>query len=402
MSSRPQPRLKPLLFIVLSKELRETLRDRRALSLLLLFVLMYPVLVGAILHQQIERATTPAREGIELTVIGAQHAPTLMAQLEQKNIHVTRAQPMPEEAITALLRGRKAAAVLRLSDTYGSDYRDMRPARIELWHDSAADHGHQVNDIEAVLRAYGTTIAGARLLAHGVSPATLFPVQVQRYDTGTSASRSAAVIGAMLGMFFIPAFFFALSPAVDSTAGERERRSLEVLLAQPARTVDLVAGKWLAASVLSLAGLVLELCVAHAILKWLPLEEIGMSWRLSWADLGLVCLVSLSLPLFAAALEIALAINARSFKEAQTTASLAIMVPMIPVIVVPMLDLATQPWMYAVPLLAHQTLLRELAKGQAVDWLPFALTFGSSLVLALLCVALTVWRMRSERYLAGI
>jgi sodium transport system permease protein len=394
--------MRPRFIIVFVKELRETLRDRRALSLLLLFVLMYPVLVGGILHQQIDRATTPAKEGIELTVIGAQHAPTLMAQLKQKNINVTAARPMSEEQITALLRANRVAAVLRLSDTYGSDYRDMRPARLELWHDSATDRGRQVGDIESVLRTYGNTIAGARLLAHGVSPATLFPVQVQRYDTGTSASRSAMVIGTMLGMFFIPAFFFALSPAVDSTAGERERRSLEVLLAQPARTIDLVAGKWLAASVLSLAGLTLELCVAHGILKWLPLEEIGMSWRLSWDDLGLVCLASLSLPLFAAALEIALAINAKSFKEAQTTVSIAMVVPMIPVIVVPMLDLATKTWMYAVPLLAHQTLLRELAKGQAVGPLPFMLTFGSSLALALLCVAFTAWRMRSERYLVGV
>ncbi|MUI12688.1 ABC transporter permease subunit [Massilia dura] len=394
--------MKPLFVTVFLKELLETLRDRRALSLLLIFVLMYPALVGGILYQQINRATAPEKDGIELTVIGAQRAPTLMTQLKQKNINVTEAKPMSEEDITALLRANKVAAVLRLSDTYGSDYRDMRPARLELWHDSATDHGRQVADIENVLRAYGNTIAGARLLAHGVSPATLFPVQVQRYDTGTSASRSATVIGAMLGMFFVPAFFFALSPSVDSTAGERERRSLEVLLAQPARTIDLVAGKWFAASALSLAGLTLELCVAHGILKWLPLEEIGMSWRLSWSDLALVCLVSLALPLLAAALEIALAINAKSFKEAQTTASIAMLIPMVPVIVVPMMDLATKTWMYAVPLLAHQTLLRELAKGQAVGLLPFVLTFGSSLAIALLCVAFTVWRMKSERYMMGV
>jgi sodium transport system permease protein len=317
-------------------------------------------------------------------------------------VNITEAQPMAEEQITALLRAQKAAAVLRLSTAYASDYRDMRPARLELWHDSAIDNGRKVRDVEDVLRAYGNTIAGARLLAHGVSPATLLPIQVQRYDTGTSASRSASVIGTMLGMFFIPAFFFALSPAVDSTAGERERRSMEVLLAQPARTIDLVAGKWLAASAVALVGLVMELCVAHGILKWLPLEEIGMSWRLSWGDLALVCLVSVSLPLFAAGLEIALAINAKTFKEAQTTASFAMMVPMIPVIVVPMMDLTTQLWMYTVPLLSHQTLLRELAKGQAVGALPFLLTFGSSMLAALLCVAFTNWRMKSERYMMGV
>jgi sodium transport system permease protein len=394
--------MKPLFLVVYLKELREALRDRRAISLLLLFVLMYPVLVGGILYHQIDRATKPEKEGIELTVIGAKQAPTLMTQMRQKNVILRHADDMTEEQIATLLRAQKVAAVLRLSETYAEDYRTMRPARMELWYDTATDNARKVNDLQEVLQNYSNNIAGARLLAHGVSPATLFPVRVQRFDTGTSASRSAAVIGTMLGMFFIPAFFFALSTAIDTTAGERERRSLEVLLAQPARTIDLVAGKWLAAATLSLVGLTLELTIAHAILKWLPLEEIGMSWRLSWGDLGLVCLASLSLPLAAAALEIALAINAKTFKEAQTTASFAIFLPMVPVIVVPMLDLTTTTWMYAAPMLAHQTLLRELAKGQTVGWLPFVLTFASSLLLALACIAFTVRRMKSERYMMGV
>ena len=74
--------------IVMDKELRETFRDRRSLVLLLMFTLMYPLLLGVILHQQIKRATKPEREGIELAVIGAAQAPNLMAQLKQKNILV--------------------------------------------------------------------------------------------------------------------------------------------------------------------------------------------------------------------------------------------------------------------------------------------------------------------------
>jgi sodium transport system permease protein len=113
-----------------------------------------------------------------------------------------------------------------------------------------------------VLAAYGANIASARLLAHGVSPATLAPVQVQRYDTGTNASRSATVIGGILGALFIPAFMCGMSAAVDSTAGERERRSLEVLMAQPARAWELVVGKWLAAACWPVRRH-LELVLAH-------------------------------------------------------------------------------------------------------------------------------------------
>lgn len=394
--------MKPKFLVVFLKEFKETLRDKRALALLAMFVLMYPAIVGFGLQKLINRATMPEREGIELVVIGAAHAPTLMAQFKQKNINVTERPPMTEEAIGALLHENKFVAVLRLDDKFSQNYQAMRPARVELWFDSALDTGGKQRDIEDLLRSYGNNIAGARLLAHGVSPATLAPVMVQKYDTGTSASRSAMLIGAMLGAFFIPAFIFCLSSAVDSTAGERERRSLEVLLAQPARPADLIVGKWLAAASLSVIGVTLELAIAHTVLKWLPLEEIGMSWRLSSADLALACIATIPLSLFAAGLEIALAMNAKSFKEAQSTVSFAILLPMIPMVVVPMLDLKTATWMYLVPVLSNQTLLRELAKGQEIGALPFVLTFGASLVLALACVAMASWRMKSERYVLSV
>jgi len=387
--------------IVFKKELRESLRDRRSLGLLALFTLMYPLLLGVLLHQWIDRATRPEREGIVLAVIGGAQAPTLMAQLKQKNITVHDTPPLDEAAIGDLLRAHKAAAVLRLPGKYAADYAAMRPARIELWYDSSTEQDGR-RDVEDVLNAYGSNIAGARLLAHGVSPAALSPVQVQRYDTGTTAARSAGLIGGILGFLFFPAFICGLSAAVDSTAGERERRSLEVLMAQPVRTWELVAGKWLAAALLAIVGITLELMLAHAILSWMPLEEIGMSWRVSWGRLLLVCLASVPLSLFAAGMQIAVAMNARSFKEAQSVLSIVMLVPMLPGLAVSMLELKTASWMYLVPMLSNQTLLRETAKGGDIGFLPFVLTFLCSALAAWLAVAFAAWRMKSERYVLAV
>jgi sodium transport system permease protein len=235
-----------------------------------------------------------------------------------------------------------------------------------------------------------------------VSPAALSPVQVQRYDTGTTAARSAGVIGGILGFLFFPAFICGLSAAVDSTAGERERRSLEVLMAQPVRTWELVAGKWLAAAALAIIGITLELMLAHAILSWMPLEEIGMSWRVGWGRLLLVCLASVPLSLFAAAMQIAVAMNARSFKEAQSVLSIVMLVPMLPGLAVSMLELKTASWMYLVPMLSNQTLLRETAKGGDIGLLPFVLTFLCSALAAWAAVAFAAWRMKSERYVLAV
>jgi len=395
--------MKPAFVTICLKELRETLREKRTVGLLLLFTLMYPVMFGILITQIIDRSTRSEREGIELAVIGAAKAPTLMAQLKQKNITVIDTAPLDEAGIAALLEKKdKVAGVLRLSEKFGANYAAMRPARIELWFNSAAESGPQRREVEDVLEAYGTNVASARLLAHGVSPAALAPIQVQRYDTGTNASRSAGFIGSMLSMLFFPAFFCGMSAAIDSTAGERERRSLEVLMAQPARAWEIITGKWLMAASLAIIGLTLELILAHMVLSWLPLEEIGMTWSLNWFDIGMVCIVALPLALLAAALQIALAMNAKSFKEAQSLLSIVLLLPMLPGVVVSMMDLKTALWMYAVPMLSNQTLLREMSKGVDVGVLPFLLTFLSAALPALAIVAFAGWRMKSERYVLAV
>jgi sodium transport system permease protein len=309
---------------------------------------------------------------------------------------------MSDLEITELLRKHEYVAVVKIADTFTDRFGAMRPARIELWYDSASDLQSKLRRVENVLRSYNNAIAGARLLAHGVSPTTLSPIQLQTYDTATNASRSVRYLGALLGIFFVATFIFCMNTAIDTTAGERERRSLEILLVQPLSPFDLIAGKWLATAALAVVGLALELVVAHLILKWMPLEEIGMSWRMSWPLLSGMIVSAIPLCLFAAAFEIALAMNAKTFKEAQSMMSFAILLPMLLTFSIPMLDLNTSLWMYAVPVLANQTLLLEFAKGQAVGSLPVVLTTGSSLVAAALAISFAAWRLRSEKYVLGV
>ncbi len=388
--------------IVLRKELREAFRDRRALGVLLMIVVIYPLMLWVALHKIIDMAVKGEHENVELVVIGASQVPTLVSLLEQKNIKIAARDDMSEPDITDMLRRREVVAVIKVGGKFTDNYNAMRPARIELWFDSAADQQSKLHRVETVLHNYNAIIASSRLLAHGVSPVALTPIQLQSYDTATNASRSVQFLGALLGIFFAASFFFCLNTAMDTTAGERERRSLEVLLAQPVHAFELIMGKWLATATLAVIGLALELTVAHLILKFMPLEEIGMSWRMDWPMLLGMVACAIPLCLFAAAFEIALAMNARTFKEAQTMMSFAVLLPMMPTIIVPMLDLNTADWMYVVPVLANQTLLLEVAKGQVVGILPYVLTIGSSLLAALLSIGFAAWRLKSEKYVLGV
>lgn len=392
----------PQFLVVMKKELTEALRDKRTLNMLLLFVFLYPAMVGFMLHTQIQKATRTDRSGIDIAVIGAAQAPNLVSHLRQKNVNITEKEAMSEADIGALLAQKQIAAVLKLGDKFSEYYDELRPAPLELWFDSSVEKQSQRRELETLLRDYGNGIAGARLLAHGVSPATLSPLALQRFDTADSLTRANTRIGLFLGMFFVPACIFGLAAAIDSTAGERERRSLEVLISQPMRAIDLVAGKWLAAAALAAVGLACELGVAHAVLKYLPLEEIGLSWRVDVPMLLLVIAAALPLCLMIGAVQVAMAMNSRTFKEAQATASIVTLVPMLPVFIVPALELNTQDWMYAVPLLSNQTMFQALATGQSLGVLPYVLACALPLLLAAAAVAFAARRMGSERYVLGV
>jgi len=392
----------PQFLVVMIKELKEALRDKRTMNMLLMFVFMYPALVGFMLHNQIQKATKTERTGIDIVVLGAAQAPNLVSYLRQKSVNIVEKDAMSEADIGKLLGEKKMAAVLKLGDKFGEYYDDLRPAPVELWFDSAVEKQSQRRELETMLREYGNGIASARLLAHGVSPATLSPLALQRFDTADSLTRTNKQIGFFLGMFFVPACVFGLAAAIDSTAGERERRSLEVLISQPMRAIDLVAGKWLAAAALAAIGLIFELSVAHAVLKYLPLEEIGISWRVSVPTLMLVMAAAMPLCLMIGALQVAMAMNSRTFKEAQATASIVTFIPMLPVMIVPALDLATQNWMYAVPLLSNQTMFQALATGQTLGVMPYVLACALPLALTAVAVAFAARRMGSEKYVLGV
>ena len=389
--------------VVFRKELKDALRDRRALKMLLLFVFLYPLTLWGTLNRTIHRATRADAETNNVLVLGAAAVPNLVRRLEEQNVTVSTETNAKESQITEWLKKKRYSVVIKIeSQQFRRDYFDLRPAQLQLWYDSAAEEDAKVRRVQAILRVYNAQIAHARLMARGVSSALVTPIQLQEYDTATGATRSGRFIGALLGAFFVAAFYFCFNTAVDTTAGERERRSLETLLAQPASALDIITGKWLAAGLLSLAGLIVELSAGNAILRMLPLEEAGLSWRVGSGALLIILLVSVPLCFFAAALQIAVAMNSKTFKEAQTTVSFLLLIPLIPVFIVPMFGLGTKLWMYTIPGLAHQTLLLELARGQIIGPLPFLITAGVPIAAAALCVSFAARRIQSERFVLGV
>ncbi len=394
--------MRNLLITVLRKELLDASRDRRSLTTLLIVVLFIPLMLFSSLQFAIKKATQDENDSIKIIVQHADQAPTLMAQLKQAGIKVETAVFQDEAQISKRLHDRTVSAVLVLDADYRASYHAMRPASAVLWFNSAAEQNSKISKVKRLLQRYQRGIAEWRLVAHGVSPSLVMPLDYREYDVADQAERAGSLLGVTFGMLFWAVFSIGTTMIIDTTAGERERRTLELLLAQPVHTWQIIGGKWLAASLLAFTGLFLEMGASHLALLKLPLEEIGMSWQLGAAGLLLILASGIPLCLFASAFTMALAMNTKSFKEAQATVGIAMILPMLPVVIMPMLDLGKQSWMFAIPVFGHGEVVKALAKGQQVLPIEWALLLGVPLLSSALLIGFCIWRMKSERFVVGV
>lgn len=386
---------------VLHKELRDALRDRRALRSLAVMTLLYPLVMWAVLDKDIRREARSENEIMRIGVVNAAQAPQLLARLAQQDIAAEVLDGDDEAALRAAVESRRHAVIVRFADDFAQRHAAQQPARVQVWHDSVGGKPAQRDAVVAALRAHARDVTAARLTSQGVSSAHLSPLVIDDFDTATPATRAGRHVAVLFGIFLLAVLYFGMDIAIDSSAGERERRSLEILLAQPVRGVELVVGKWLAAAVFCAAGLAAEFVAGHFVLQSLPLENIGLRWQIGAADLLLLYLACLPLCLLAPALQIAVALNSRSFKEAQSSLMLVLVVALVPAFV-PALQLEPRAWWYHVPLLAEQLLVLDMARDGSVSVQHVAAAMGTSFAGAAACIVFAAKRLASERYVINV
>ncbi|MET0319791.1 MAG: ABC transporter permease subunit [Duganella sp.] len=381
------------LWVVMQKELRESLRDRRTLLLLLLFVFVYPALLGLLLSDRIQESGADRGSFAHVVVAASTDAPALAAFLRRQGADAT------------VVAGRYAAETAYREDPerIGIVLDQQAPAGIRqaaLYYDSTGVPPSAYVRLVGLVQQFNVD-AYRRLLPPAQGGQTHALATVQEHDVSSSGQRAGQQIRGFIGLFFMPAFFLCMSTIIDNSAGERERKTMEVLLAQPIKAGYLIAGKWLGAAVVGIVGLSLELALVHGVMSWLPLAQIGLSWNVSTARITGLILATVSLPMFAAAAELALALNARSYKEAQTTVGMLAMLPLLASVLFGMFDnsSAHAQWL---PLLSNQQLMSQLASGAAVPAGQYALTWLVNLAWAAPFILYAIARVQSPKYLATV
>ncbi|MDX1525699.1 MAG: ABC transporter permease subunit [Pseudidiomarina maritima] len=372
------------------KELKDALRDKRSVMAAMSYAFFGPLFMAVAFYFLISQLTDPS--DVEIDISGTDHAPALVEHLNQQGI-VQRDKPWP--AGTTPIE-------LEIPANWGEQIGKGIPVEVIITADfSAQKQTTDLRRLEKAISAYGNQIAFMRLQMRGIDPNVANPITLIKHDTATQGSRAALLMGSVLIFFLMSVFFSGMNVAIDISAGERERNSLELLLAQPLSSHQLVYGKALAASCFAMFGGVLCVLLTPLVFQFLPLHEIGMSVSLSAADLLLIIALLAPLALLATALQLFVSFRAKSFKEAQTYISLLLMVPMIAVFGVEFARLKS-PALYYLPVTGQHQALLDLIKGESLQWLPLGLSALATLVVSWVLMRLIGKMLASEKVVFGL
>ena len=381
--------------VVFLKEVRENLRDRRTvINTLVTGPLMAPIIFVLLINTLVTRELDKAEKPLPLPVIGAEYAPNLIAALAQQDVEIKPAPADPERAV----REQELDVVLRIPASYAGAWQKGEAAQVELIYDaSQRDAGGAVARLRGMLEQYASRTGALRLLARGLAPSILRPLSVAERDQSTPQSRSGNMFAMLPYFFILGGFIGGMALAIDTTAGERERQSLEPLLANPVPRWQILAGKLSATTAFAITTVLLSIVAFAVVGNFLPTEKIGMRLELGPRFMFYTMLVMLPLAALLATLQTLVAAFAKSYREAQTYLSLLMFVPVIPTMMLSLMPVKAQMWMYATPLMGQQVIITRLMRGDPVPAQALALSFACTALAALLASMLTTRVYRSER-----
>jgi sodium transport system permease protein len=385
--------------IVLRKELTDSFRDQRTLINSLLSSLLGPLIlfvlftvIGSTLGEQADRP-------LELPVAGVEAAPGLIAFLEQRNVIVQPAPANPEAAV----RAGDADVVLVIDEEYAERLQAGLPAPVQLVLDSSRQAaGPSVERARRLLEQYAGQLGALRLQARGVSPSLVVPLALEEADVATPESRAAQLLNVLPYFLIFAVFVGGMSFAIDTTAGERERGSLEPLLLNPLQRGEFVLGKMLAGLVPTVLSVLVALVGFAAVVNLNPVgEQLGVRLNLSLPTLTAIFLITVPMMILAAALQMIIATASRTVKEAQSYLAFLPLIPALPGLFLAFLPLRTSLWQMFIPTFGQQMLINQLMRGEAVNPLFVAVSTVVTLALGLALTAVAAGLFGREQVLFG-
>ena len=378
-------------FTVVAKELLDTFRDRRTMLLTLVTAATAGPLFLALILNMAANQAEKAR-ALKLPVSGPEYAPALIAFLERQQVTIQT----PPADYEARIRAGDVDIVLEIDPKFEADVAAGKAGTVRLVYDHSRDRARAaIDQAESVLRAYSRQWGTQRLVLRGIVPEVARPLNVENVDLATPQQSGSLILFLVAYYGLFASVMGGMASALDATAGERERGSLEPLLATPLSPLQLMLGKWLAVTVFDVLVVLLTLSGFYLTLNFAPLPAIGIPFLFGPIELGRFVLILAPLNALLPAILLYVGLRGRSLREAQANISvLLFIVSMLPVLQL-FLQQKEPAWILWVPISGQYTLLSRALRGDAIaaiDWVQSAAAPLVLTVLALLAAARLVSR----------
>ncbi len=378
---------------VFVKELLDAIRDRRTWTI----ALVMSMLSGPIVFLLLSNFVSGVEEKLaqrEVVIAAPEQAPTLVNFLQRSGANVRTAPP---DWNAELKSGRLQNAVIAPPADFEFQLARGETVRVDVVFDGSHDKAQAVVRANLrLLQGFNRELGVQRLLARGVSPQLLAPITLEEKNLATASSRGAQLLFIVPWAALMVAVFGALSVAIDVTAGERERGSLEPLLGNPVEPAALVLGKWGVVMTYSVVIVALTLAGFLVSMTFIRSETLAALMQLQLREIAIFVALLLPFAGLMAALNMLAATFGRSYREAQTTVSYIAMAVQFSAIVPVFLTVRDAPWQLYVPSIAQLTVLMKALRGETVGAPDIVVPALVALALAALCLWVQARLLRRE------
>ncbi|WP_394148352.1 ABC transporter permease [Shewanella atlantica] len=377
------------------KELIDAARDKRSVMAGLYYAIGTPLLMCGMFMLLIGQISSP--EDLNIRIENGESAPDLVKYLSSQGITHGDNQSLTETGEKPDVKDIR----LVISEDYAAQMAKGMSAEITLIADNSNEKlQNSIRRLEKELQTYSAEMGSLRLIARGIDPRVIQPIKLNVEDQATPDSKGGVILGVATMTMIYAVFISGMNLAIDTSAGERERNSLALLLSHPVSTTSIVLAKVFAVTVFAMLGLLLTLLISKLAYAFVPWQELGFTVTISTEFIVLMLLIGLPIAVMAASLQLFVSFMAKTFKEAQSYLTLVLIVPM-------MLSMAasyniapdTLQWL---PVSGQQQALIAFIKGRE---LPMLQLLFSSLTTLVIAIGLTIGMersLKSEKIVFGL
>lgn len=383
--------------VVMLKEILDNLRDRQTVFYALLFgPILMPLILGGSIIVSLKQLSIDFDQVTTLAVVNADSAPNLMEFLYSNNIDVEAAPDNPENAV----RAGDVPVVLKVMPAFNDALRDGQPAPLTVFvNDGDKESAKQARKVTALLQAYERTINALRLQHRGIDPNVFNSLDISREDVSLDGAGGQLLASLLPFLLIISMVMGGFYLAIDTTAGERERQSLEPLLSLPLKRRELVLGKFGATVCFVALSAVLTSLSIFVLFQFFPTDLIGGGLHFDAWTITRALLVASPLIVFISAVLIAVSAFTRSSKEAQTYLGVLMIIPMAPFFILQFVNIRNELHSMPIPMMSQYQLLERIVLGDTTPGLYVILSVAGTLICAALLLFLAIRLYSRDRIL---